>query len=101
MTDKYDGLEKTSESGCNDSNFCLNGLHLNMSGNITPTTPIERHHRDIEPSELLPYLFVGAEAHADNENIIRKYSITHILNLTTRPTVPFDNVEYCTIEILV
>merc|ERR1719201_433541 len=67
--------------------------------NITPTTPIERHHRDDKPSEILPFLFVGAEAHAENEEMLNHYAITHVLNLTTRSPKRVPGIKYLAIPI--
>ena len=69
--------------------------------NIAPLTPIERHHRDDNPSQILPFLFVGAEAHAENIDLLKKFGITHILNLTTRMPKRHHGIQYLIIPLRV
>jgi hypothetical protein len=69
--------------------------------NLTPSTPIERHVRDKAPSQILPFLYVGAEGHAHDAGLLRELGITYILNLTTRDAIHVDGIEYHTIPIRV
>lgn len=65
----------------------------------TPTTPIERHHRDVAPCEILPFLYVGAEAHADNREMLARYQFSHVLSVTTRCPTHYEGITYCNIPI--
>lgn len=60
----------------------------------SPDTPIERHSRDNGPAAVLNYLLVGAEAHAENKELLLSLGITHILNLTTRSPKRFAEFTY-------
>ncbi|EGD77993.1 hypothetical protein PTSG_09628 [Salpingoeca rosetta] len=101
MKAKYDVVEASKGNVPAGIGFSLPVQQLQSADKQkTPTTPIERHHRDAEPCEILPYMYVGAEAHAEKEEIVRKHGITHILNLTTRSPTRHPHIEYCVIEIL-
>lgn len=65
-----------------------------------PSTPIERHHRDVAPCQILPFLYIGAEAHAENKDIVRRLNITYILNVTTKVPTMIEGVTYKNIPIL-
>ena len=101
MQAKYDVVEASKSTAPAGVGFSLPLQQTQSAEKRTPTTPIERHHRDQEPCEILPYMFVGAEAHAENEALMRKYGFTHVLNLTTRSPTRHPGIEYCVIEIRV
>lgn len=64
------------------------GLVLDPPNPATPRldTPIHNRVRDLEPSEILPFLLVGAKTHAENEDLLKSLNITAILNMT--PSCP-------------
>eukprot|EP00730_Choanoeca_flexa_P012460 TRINITY_DN4296_c0_g1_i2.p1 TRINITY_DN4296_c0_g1~~TRINITY_DN4296_c0_g1_i2.p1 ORF type:complete len:355 (+),score=35.84 TRINITY_DN4296_c0_g1_i2:208-1272(+) len=83
--------------------FSLGSLGLSLSlaapDSLTPSTPIERHVRDKAPSEILPYLYVGAEGHAQDRALLDKLGIGYILNLTTRGAKKHEGIVQHTIPI--
>ncbi|EDQ89570.1 uncharacterized protein MONBRDRAFT_8130 [Monosiga brevicollis MX1] len=72
---------------------------LSLDRNMTPSTPIERHHRDKAPAQILPYLYVGAEAHAENRELLKRLNVTHVLNLTTHDSRKYPEFGYHQIAI--
>lgn len=56
--------------------------------------------RDTVPSEILPYLFVGSQSHAQCKEIVESFRFTHVLNITsTCPNRFPEKVAYKTINI--
>lgn len=63
-------------------------------------SPLEKHVRDSFPSEIVPYLFVGSQQHAQSRPILEQLKITHILNITaTCPNWFAGSIEYKNIPI--
>lgn len=46
-------------------------------------SPCERSVRDLAPSEILPFLFVGSQSHAQSREIMESFGFTHVLNITS------------------
>ena len=66
------------------------------------SSPYDKHVRDAVPSEILPYLFVGSQGHAQNKSILDDLKITHILNITaTCPNWFLGTINYMNIQIKV
>jgi hypothetical protein len=95
-------LCEAAEAERNASPLSMASLSLGShERTLTPTTPIARHARDAGPSQILPFLYVGAEAHAEDKDLILSLGITHILNMTTRKTLQHANVTYSCIPLRV
>lgn len=63
-------------------------------------SPVDKHVRDLCPSEILPYLFVGSQQHAQSKQILEQLQITHILNITaTCPNWYPGAIQYRNIQI--
>eukprot|EP00049_Salpingoeca_infusionum_P025986 m.23033 g.23033 ORF g.23033 m.23033 type:complete len:368 (+) comp8443_c0_seq1:588-1691(+) len=96
MQAKYDIVEVAAQKGSRP----LSLKSLADKCGTTPTTPIARHHgKDLEPSQILDFLYVGAEGHSSSREIVARLKFTHVLNLTTRESPDFPGVQYCCIPI--
>lgn len=63
-------------------------------------SPFDKHVRDLHPCEILPFLFVGSQVHAQSRAILSGLKITHILNITaTCPNCFPNDIQYKTIPI--
>lgn len=63
-------------------------------------SPCERSVRDLAPSEIMPFLFVGSQSHAQSREIMESFGFTHVLNITSTCPNWFPNtIVYKTINI--
>jgi len=63
-------------------------------------SPVDKHVRDTTPSEILPFLYVGSQQHAQSRPILEQLKISHILNITaTCPNWYADTIQYKNIQI--
>ena len=87
------GVVKHSDTIC---------LLLPPSGGADLEHGTEKAFVDIMPSCILPYLYVGSQAHAQNRETLRACGITHIINITASCPNRFeDEISYVNIPIKV
>eukprot|EP00045_Choanoeca_perplexa_P006799 m.58787 g.58787 ORF g.58787 m.58787 type:complete len:365 (+) comp13791_c0_seq1:219-1313(+) len=101
VSETYDMCVSAADPGSDSHPFSLGALSLSLptADALTPSTPIERHVRDKAPSQVLPFLYVGAEGHAQDGQLLKELGITHVLNLTTRGSKQLEGFTYHTIPI--